>query len=261
MCDEIEHLNAVTAIIRRRYHDLVAAARATLGAAEDGEPDPLYYLRDELTATGHLQRRIRRREGAPMSQRPSRHQMRRRVRRMHRYGLQPIAIIDPSDPMPDVAIMVIGRWIWRYRSELAPFGIALATAAAAWWLHSHDAHWWLLIAAVAAASVPVLAVAGSRIGLADLTERIYVFTVTASAGAWLAAATAAGPAQRPFPLLILIGTLVLAVPWWTHRRRRARIRVERKLAAWPDIAQAVGLAGSRVLSALVDIWVGALGSH
>jgi hypothetical protein len=54
LCDEIDYLNAVTAIIRRRYHDLVAAARATLAAAADGEADPLYYLRDELTATGHL---------------------------------------------------------------------------------------------------------------------------------------------------------------------------------------------------------------
>lgn len=42
------------AIIRRHYHDLVAAAKATLAAAADGEPDHLYYLRDELTATGHL---------------------------------------------------------------------------------------------------------------------------------------------------------------------------------------------------------------
>ena len=189
-----------------------------------------------------------------MSQRPSPHQMRRRVRRMRRYGLQPIATIDPSDPMPDIAIVVIGRWVWRYRSELAPFGLALATAAAAWWLHGHDAHWWPVIAALAAAFVPVLAVAGGRIGLADLAERIYASTIAASAGAWLAAATAAGPAQHPLPLLIVVGTLVLAVPWWTHRRRRARIRVERKLAAWPEIAQAVGLAGSRVLSALVDIW-------
>jgi hypothetical protein len=54
LCDEIDHLNAVMAIIRRRYQDLIAAARASLAAAADGEPDPLYYLRDELTATGHL---------------------------------------------------------------------------------------------------------------------------------------------------------------------------------------------------------------
>ena len=47
---------------------------------------------------------------------------------------------------------------------------------------------------------------------------------------------------------------VLAVPWWAHRRRRAKVRVERLLAAWPEIAQAVGLAGSRVMSAVVDVW-------
>jgi hypothetical protein len=39
-----------------------------------------------------------------------------------------------------------------------------------------------------------------------------------------------------------------------HARRRARVRVERKLEAWSEIAQAVGLAGSRVMSALVDVW-------
>lgn len=54
LCDEIDHLNAVMAIIRRRYQDLIAAARASLAAAADGEPDPLYYLRDELIATGHI---------------------------------------------------------------------------------------------------------------------------------------------------------------------------------------------------------------
>src|SRR5690348_12609321 len=113
-----------------------------------------------------------------MGQRPSRHQVRHRVRKMRRYGLQPIAIIDPSDPIPDIAIVVIGRWVWRYRSELAPFGVAFATGAAAWWLHGHDEHWWPLIAALAAVSVPALAVAGARTGLADLAERIYASTVT-----------------------------------------------------------------------------------
>src|SRR5581483_7070475 len=34
--------------------NLTAAARATLGAQRDGEHDPLYYLRDELDAQGHL---------------------------------------------------------------------------------------------------------------------------------------------------------------------------------------------------------------
>ena len=55
-------------------------------------------------------------------------------------------------------------------------------------------------------------------------------------------------------MLLVLATLVLAVPWWAHRRRRAKVRVERLLAAWPEIAPAVGLAGSRVMSAVVDLW-------
>jgi S-DNA-T family DNA segregation ATPase FtsK/SpoIIIE len=139
---------------------------------------------------------------------------------MRRYGLEPMTIINPGDPLPEIAIVTIGRWVWRYRSELAPLAVALATAAVAWWLHGHDAHWWPLVAALAVASIPVLVMAGARLGLADLLERLYASTVAASIGGWLAAATAAGPTQRPLPLLILIGTLVLAVPWWAHRRRR-----------------------------------------
>ncbi len=38
----------------RCYQNLAAAARATLAADHDGEPDPLYYLRDELHAQGLL---------------------------------------------------------------------------------------------------------------------------------------------------------------------------------------------------------------
>ena len=48
--------------------------------------------------------------------------------------------------------------------------------------------------------------------------------------------------------------MILAVPWWAHRRRRAKVRVERKLAAWPDIARTIGLIGSEVMSATVDVW-------
>jgi hypothetical protein len=40
-------------------HNLVAAARATLGADTDGEPDSLYSLRDELDAQGQLPLRHR----------------------------------------------------------------------------------------------------------------------------------------------------------------------------------------------------------
>ncbi|HEU5156029.1 MAG TPA: hypothetical protein VFU43_03470 [Streptosporangiaceae bacterium] len=49
---EILRLAALHLAERRAYADLLAAARATLAADRDGEPDPLYYLRDELTASG-----------------------------------------------------------------------------------------------------------------------------------------------------------------------------------------------------------------
>jgi S-DNA-T family DNA segregation ATPase FtsK/SpoIIIE len=70
----------------------------------------------------------------------------------------------------------------------------------------------------------------------------------------MAAATALSPSTPPLPQVLAIGAAILSVPWWAHRRRRARVRVERKLQAWPDIARAIGLAGSQVMSATVDVW-------
>ena len=59
--DTIPLLSAEITRLRRRLtttlgdlNNLLAAAKATLSAHTDGEEDPLYYLRDELTAQGHL---------------------------------------------------------------------------------------------------------------------------------------------------------------------------------------------------------------
>ena len=51
---EITGLLAALAGTRRDQANLAAAARATLAAHHDGEPDPLSYLRDELAARGQL---------------------------------------------------------------------------------------------------------------------------------------------------------------------------------------------------------------
>lgn len=51
---EIDRLARLLAAIRLRYQNLVAAALACLAAEDDGEPDPFYYLRDELRAQGQL---------------------------------------------------------------------------------------------------------------------------------------------------------------------------------------------------------------
>jgi S-DNA-T family DNA segregation ATPase FtsK/SpoIIIE len=110
------------------------------------------------------------------------------------------------------------------------------------------------VAGVAVVAATALVLFGPRIGLPALTERLYVATVILAAGGWIAAAAAYGPASTPLPQALLAGGVVASVPWWANRRRRAKVRVERKLGAWPDISRAVGLTGSQVMSAAVDLW-------
>jgi hypothetical protein len=180
--------------------------------------------------------------------------LRRQARKMRRYGLQPTVVINPRDPLPELAIVTLGRLLWRYRSELTPPALAFGAALAASILHAQHPRWWPAFTVTAAVGVLGIAIAGVRLGLASRAERCFAMTVIAALGGWLAAATDLGPGRQPLPWLLVISTGVLGVPWWAHRRRRAKVRVERLLAAWPEIAPAVGLAGSRVMSAVVDVW-------
>ena len=180
--------------------------------------------------------------------------MRRQASRVRRSGMQPMMVIGSGDQFPEPAGIVILRLAWRYRSELAPAYLVGAIVGASWWLHAAHPHWWPYLAGIAAVAVAALAAFGAMIGLTALMERLYAATTTATAGAWVAAATVLGPFVTPLPQAMAVGGLVLSVPWWAHRRRRAKVRVERKLEAWPEIARAVGLAGSQVMSAVVDVW-------
>ncbi|MBO3750310.1 cell division protein FtsK [Streptosporangiaceae bacterium NEAU-GS5] len=183
----------------------------------------------------------------------SRHQIRRNARRMRRWGVEPMMMIDDDTAFAPIAFVGISRWLWRYRSELAPFAVMLLTETTAVALHIIHPEWaaWLVI--IATTTAALIAMFGQMIHL-RLSERLYAATLTTAAGDWIAAATAYSPGKPPLPALLVVGGLVLSVPWWAHRRRRARVRVERTLAAWPDISDAVGLAGSRIQSALVDLW-------
>jgi FtsK/SpoIIIE family len=181
-------------------------------------------------------------------------QMRRHARKMRRYGIQPMTMIRPGDRYPETAAAAIGRMLWRYRSELAPVGVALALVLAGWMMHGRYPGAWPVIAGAAGPMAAVLVAAGKRLGLVTAAERAYAAGLAIAAAGWLAAATVIGPFRAPLPQTLAAAGLVLAAPWWAHRRRRARVRVERTLAAWPEVAQAVGLAGSRVQSAVVDVW-------
>jgi hypothetical protein len=51
---EITRLRRQLAASLNDFNNLLAAAKATLSAQADGEGEPLFYLRDELTAQGQL---------------------------------------------------------------------------------------------------------------------------------------------------------------------------------------------------------------
>jgi S-DNA-T family DNA segregation ATPase FtsK/SpoIIIE len=67
-------------------------------------------------------------------------------------------------------------------------------------------------------------------------ERAYAGAVTAVTGGWLAATIAVGPATKPLPAIARIATVLLGIPWWFHRRRRAKARVEKTISAWSEVA-------------------------
>jgi S-DNA-T family DNA segregation ATPase FtsK/SpoIIIE len=165
-----------------------------------------------------------------------------------------MVVINSDDQLPDLIVVTICRILWCYRSELAPayLGIVLTLGGAV--LHLTHPTWWAYLLIVTAVTATLLALCGARVGLVLRIERCYAATVVIAAGSWLSAVTARGVTVRPLAQILLVGGSMLAVPWWAHRRRRAKVRVERKLSAWPEIAQAIGLAGSRVQSAIVDIW-------
>jgi FtsK/SpoIIIE family len=179
-------------------------------------------------------------------------QIRRQTRRARRAGLQPIVVIDAPFPTPAVAI--IARLAWRYRSEIAPVTMAGAVLGAGFWVHAAHPHWWWCLLAVSDVAAGVFVVFGARIGLERLAERVYVAAAMLAAGAWLAVAAILGPLTPPLLQVLVIGALLLAIPWWAHRRRRARVRVQRVLAAWPDISKTIGLPGSKFQSASVGVW-------
>ncbi|MFF5233900.1 FtsK/SpoIIIE domain-containing protein [Dactylosporangium sp. NPDC000521] len=169
----------------------------------------------------------------------------RRHRAWRRRHSQPLMLVADEPSL----IAELARLLYRYRSELAPFTTATALFITAAFLHlSHPTAWPWILGATAAVIARVIT-RSER-----LEERIYAATATACAGGWLAIAVTAGPWHGPLPTLLVVGTLTGAVPWWAHRRRRARVRVDRAIQAWPDIADSIGLAGSRVMSAVVDVW-------
>ncbi|MGW4476579.1 hypothetical protein ACWENQ_43555 [Nonomuraea sp. NPDC004354] len=180
--------------------------------------------------------------------------MRRNARRMRRDGIEPMMLLTEDLEFAPMVITTIFRATWRFRSELAPLVVVLLAFAGGAVLHAEFPEWWPTVLILAGGIAWAVAMFGRWINLSRGIERGYAAAVVLLAGGWMVAATVLGPLTPPLPAVLGVGGMLAALPWWAHRRRRAKVRVERTLAAWPDISQAVGLHGSRVQSAVVDLW-------
>lgn len=211
-----------------------------------------------------------------MARDPYRRQMRRARRAMRRGNNDPfqLVILGPDEPLGLIALAAIARWAYRHRTAFVPFDITIAAFALAAYTHPRHARYWLLAAGITVVATVALGIphrllwsrpggkftAGvlmrlwEACGIDRGIERAYAATVIAVTGGWLAAAIAAGPVTKPLPQIAVIGTVILAIPWWFHRRRRAKARIEKTISAWPEVAENAGLAGSEILSVVVDAW-------
>jgi hypothetical protein len=119
--------------------------------------------------------------------------MRRQARHARRAGMQPMMVINTGDPLPDLAIVAIARWIRRYRSELAPLGVAWFIAVFGIYVHAALSRWWPVMLTVTTLAAVALGVFGRRIGVGSRAERVYLAVAVAACGTWEAFAAVAGP--------------------------------------------------------------------
>lgn len=178
---------------------------------------------------------------------------RRHRRLLRNRNAAALMLVADGSTFADV-LAALGRLLYRYRSELAPFTTAGALFMAGALLHVEHPAWWPYVGCVAAALAVAVAWTGAPFRVNRRSERAYAAGTVLAAGGWLAAAAKLGPLVDPLPTVLGLELLAGGLPWWTHRRRRMRVSVDRTIQAWPEIAEQVGLAGSRVLSAVVDVW-------
>jgi len=143
------------------------------------------------------------------------------------------------------------RVAWRYRRQLAPVLLILATWLAGALLHHlvDGVRLAVMSGGLALASGLLPSV---RRRLDRLAERLYAGACVTAVTSWLAAAAANG-VGRPMPALLWLGGCALAAPWWWHHRVRTTPAVAAGdvLDIWYERVAAPGraLPGAR----LVDV--------
>lgn len=82
-------------------------------------------------------------------------------------------------------------------------------------------------------------------------ERLYARLVGGGAAVW--ATTTAWVGVNEITLGALgVGGLLAAIPWYANQRRHRRVQVSKRIAAWPKIAERVGLKGAELYNVTAD---------
>jgi DNA segregation ATPase FtsK/SpoIIIE, S-DNA-T family len=200
------------------------------------------------------------------------------MRRAWRKGenAYPLIVLGSREPFMAYLLGMAVVWCYRHRSAFRPFTItAAALAGAAIMHHQQDnAQWWVTILAMTVITVAVMSIparklhrhpAGRRIarllsqmweefGIGRGIERAYAGVVITVTGGWLTVAIITGPVTKTMLVIAGMSCVLLGIPWWTHRRRREKVRVERIIGNWPRVAEHIGLPGAEIASVVVDAW-------
>ena len=122
------------------------------------------------------------------------------------------------------------QFAFRYRRQAAPFCVAWALLFAG--AMAYEARNGLrVMLAVSALSVLAVVLVAPRM-LDRTVERRYALVVVVACSVWVCVAASRGISSGLL-LALLVGTLVLGVPWWLHVRvRRGDRRPATSTASW-----------------------------
>jgi hypothetical protein len=137
-------------------------------------------------------------------------------RQRGRRTAQPFVVVIPEHPsLTREALGFLGRMLWRFRSALAPTGLALLALPVAAVLHAIA--WWsgLLLAPTAAFPLGWLLVMQRRrpATASVLAWRAALAALATTAAAWVALAAGFGPLCGPLAVLWLLIWLTAQTAW------------------------------------------------
>jgi hypothetical protein len=132
-------------------------------------------------------------------------------------------------------------WLYRHRWQLVPVYVAFTVAVVATVGHyTWRTGWTLAGDLVGGLVVAVLC----RWRLAG-RDRVFVAAGAAGVAVWTTWVVGLGWSQWTLGTWVL-GTIGVGSLWWSHRAVRARIELQREQDAWPDVAEAINLVGSKL---------------